>query len=130
MKDTYHENKAVQALAPAVVTDALAGPAVALAGFDSALFAINTGAIAGSGNFGVKLQESDTTTSGDFTDVAPADQLGTLPATLAASTVYRVGYIGSKRKKYVRLAVTKASGTSIALGAVAVLGHPAMSPVA
>lgn len=130
MKDTYHDNKAVQAIAPAVVNAAASGAAIALKGFDSALFVINTGAIAGSGDFAVKLQESDTTTDADFTDVAAVDQLGTLPATLAANTAYRVGYIGSKRKKYVRLAVTKAGGTSIVLGAVAILGYPNIAPVA
>jgi hypothetical protein len=130
MKDTYHDNKAVQALAPAVVTAAVNGAAIDLKGFDSALFVINTGATAGSGDFGVKLQESDTPTDGDFTDVAAADRLGTVPATLVASTVYRLGYIGSKRKRYVRLAVTKAGGTSIALGAAALLGHPNLAPVA
>lgn len=129
MKDTYHDNKAVQAIAPAVITAAASGIAIALAGFDSALFAINTGAIVGAGDFAVKLQESDTTTEGDFADVAATDRLGSLPATLAANTTYRMGYIGSKRKKYVRLVVTKAGGTSIALGAVAILGHPALSPV-
>lgn len=130
MKDTYHDNKAVQALAPAVVAAAGAGSAIDLNGFDSALFVVNTGAIAGSGDFGVKFQESDTTTDADFTDVAPADQLGTIPATLAANSAYRVGYIGSKRKRYVRVAVTKAGGTSIALAASAILGHPAIAPVA
>ncbi|PZU23790.1 MAG: hypothetical protein DI589_05845 [Shinella sp.] len=130
MKDTYHDNKAVQALAPAVVSAAATGTAIELKGFDSALIVINTGAIVGSGDFAVKLQESDTTTEGDFADVAAADQLGTLPATLATGTTYRLGYIGSKRKKYVRLAVTKAGGTSIALSAVAILGHPAIAPVA
>lgn len=130
MKDTYHDNKAVQALAPAVVSAAVAGSAVDLSGFDSALFVINTGAIVGAGDFGVKLQESDTAMEADFADVAPADQLGTLPATLGANSAYRVGYIGSKRKGYVRAVVTKTGGTSIALGVVAVLGHPAIAPVA
>lgn len=130
MKDTYHDNKAVQALAPAVKAASENGAAIALAGFDSALIIINTGAIVGAGDFGVKLQESDTTTSGDFTDVVAADQLGTVPATLAADSTYRVGYIGSMRKKFVRAVVTKAGGTSIALSAVAILGHPAISPVA
>lgn len=130
MKDTYHDNKAVQALAPAVVAAAVAGTAIDLAGFDSALFVINTGAIVGAGDFGAKLQESNTTVDGDFTDVAADDKLGTIPATLAANSAYRVGYIGSKRKRYVRVAVTKAGGTSIALAASAVLGHPAIAPVA
>ena len=130
MKDTYHDNKAVTVIAPAVKAAAENGAAIDLSGFDSALIVINTGAVAGSGDFGLKLQESDTTTSGDFTDVAAADQLGTIPATLAADSTYRVGYIGSKRKRYIRAVVTKAGGTSIALSASAVLGHPAIAPVA
>ncbi|QIX20216.1 hypothetical protein [Agrobacterium pusense] len=123
MKDLYHGLNAVQAIAPAVAAAAADGAAVDLIDHDAALFVINTGAIAGAGDFAVKLQESDASGSG-FTDVAAADQLGTLPATLAANTAYRVGYIGSKRKRFVRLSVTKAGGTSIALGAVAVLGVP------
>lgn len=130
MKDTYHDNKAVQALAPAVVSAAASSSAIDLAGFDSALFVINTGAVAGSGDFGLKLQESDMLMDGDFADVAAVDQLGALPATLAANSAYRLGYIGSKRKRYVRVVVTKVGGTSIALGVVAVLGHPAIAPVA
>lgn len=130
MKDTYNDNKAVQALAPAVVSAAASGSTVDLSGFDSALFAVNTGAIVGSGDFGVKLQESDTTAEADFADVAPVDHLGTVPTTLSANSVYRFGYIGSERKRYVRVVVTKAGGTSIALSVVAVLGHPALAPVA
>lgn len=123
MKDLYHGFNAVQAIAPAVAAAAADGAAVDLIDHDAALFVINTGAIVGAGDFGVKLQESDAPGSG-FTDVAAEDQLGTLPATLAANTAYRVGYIGSKRKRFARLSLTKAGGTSIAVGAVAVLGVP------
>lgn len=129
MKDTYHDNKAVLALAPAVAAAAVDGNAIDLKGFDSALIIINTGAIVGAGDFGAKLQESDDPATG-YTDVAAADQLGTLPVTLATSSTYRVGYIGSKLKRYIRVSVTKAGGTSIAIGASAVLGHPHLAPVA
>lgn len=129
MKDTYHDNKAVQAIAPAVVAASTNGTTVDLKGFDSALFVVNTGAIDAAGDFGVKLQESDTGTSG-WTDVAAEDLLGGAPATLEANAAYRIGYIGSKRKRYVRAVATKAGGTSIALGVVAILGHPALAPVA
>lgn len=129
MKDTYHDNKAVQAIAPAVVAANTNGTTVDLNGFDSALFVVNTGAIDAAGDFGVKLQESDTGTSG-WTDVAAEDLLGGAPATLAANAAYRIGYIGSKRKRFIRAVVTKAGGTSIALGVVAILGHPAIAPVA
>lgn len=128
MKDTYHDIKVVASLEPAVHSATLKGGAVDLQGFGSALMAVNTGAIASAGLYDIRIQESDTTTDGDFTDVAAADLLGALPAGLAASSVYRQGYIGSKR--YVRAVITKQSGTSIAAGAVFVLGHPALAPVA
>lgn len=128
MKDTFHDNKTVASLEPAVQAATLKGETVDTRGFGSALMVISTGAIVSAGLYDVKMQESDTTTDGDFTDVAAADRLGTLPAGLAASTVYRQGYIGKKR--YVRAVITKQSGTSIAAGAVFVLGHPALAPVA
>lgn len=129
MRDLYHNLGAAQALAPAVQAAAINGAAISLAGFNSALIVLNTGAIVGAGDFGAKLQESDEAGAG-YTDVAAADQLGAFPATLAAGAAYRVGYIGSKRKRFIRIVLTKAGGTSIAAGAVAVLGHPALGPVA
>lgn len=83
-------------------------------------------AIVGDGDFGVTIQESDTTTSGDFADAAAAVIDTDAPATLAASASYRLGYRGFKR--YVRLSLTKAGGTSIAAGAVAVI-EPLTRPV-
>lgn len=130
MKDTFHDNATVASLAPAVQSATLKGGAVDLQGFGSALMVINTGATAGSPapSFNMKMQESDTTTDGDFTDVVAADLLGDLPDSLSGASVYRQGYIGSKR--YVRAVITKVSGTSIAAGAVFVLGSPALAPVA
>lgn len=130
MKDTYHDSMAVPAVASGSKSGAVDGPAIDLKGFDSALIVVNTGTISGDGDFSFKLQESDTTDNGDFADVAPADVLGAAPATLAANSAYRLGYIGSKRKRYIRLALTKAGGTSIQLGAVAILGHAERAPVA
>jgi hypothetical protein len=128
MRDLYSNIGAVQALAPAVKTAAGDGAAIDLKGYNSVAFVVNTGAVAGDGDFGVKVQHSDTSTPGDFTD-APADQVDTnAPATLAANSAYRLGYRGHKR--YVRIALTKEGGTSVAAGAVAVLGNPADAPVA
>lgn len=128
MKDAISNFKVAQAIAPAVATTAASGSTIDVRGFNSLLFAINTGAIVSVGDFGVKVQHSDTTDNGDFTD-APASAIqGTVPATLVAASAYKLGYVGSKR--YVRLATTKAGGTSIAIGAVAVLGNPAVAPVA
>lgn len=127
MRDLASNLSAVATLAPLVHAATLKGSTVDLRGFDSAMLVVNTGAIAGSGLYVMSLQESDTTTDGDFTDVAAADTVGdALPASLAADTVYELGYIGSKR--YVRGVITKTSGTSIAASAVIVKGNAAQKP--
>lgn len=128
MKDAISNIGVVSTLVPAVVAATTKGTAVDLQGFNSATLIINTGAIDTAGLYGIKLQESDTTTDGDFTDVAAGNLLGTLPAGLAASSVYKQGYKGTKR--YLRAVITKQSGTSIAAGAVIMRGHPADAPVA
>lgn len=127
MRDIYSDLDAAQALTPAVQAAAVTGATIDLQGKAGLVFMVNTGAIAGSGDFGVTIQESATTTSGDFAD-APADVIASdAPATLAASSAYRLAYRGFKR--YVRLSLTKAGGTSIAAGAVAVI-LPETRPVA
>ena len=128
MKDSFSDLGIVASLAPAVVAATTKGSHADLQGFNSALLVINTGAIVGDGDYVVALQESDTTTDGDFTDVAAKDLLGTLPATLEANKAYKQGYVGNKR--YVRAVITKTGGTSIAAGAVIVLGDAARAPVA
>lgn len=129
MKDMHNNIKVVAAIAPAVKTDAENGAAIDLLGFGSAEIVVNTGALAGAGDFGFKLQHSHTTTSGDFVDVPAADLLGTAPAAaMTAASVYRVGYVGSRR--YIRVATIDNGGTSLAIGGVAILGDPAIAPVA
>lgn len=128
MKDGISGLGLVASLVPAVVTATTKGSHADLQGFNSATLIINTGAIAGDGLFSVTMQESDTTTDSDFTDVAADDLLGSLPAALVADTVYRQGYKGTKR--YIRAVITKTSGTSIAAGVIVVLGHPHDAPVA
>ncbi|EAQ34476.1 hypothetical protein NB311A_12062 [Nitrobacter sp. Nb-311A] len=128
MRDLASNIGVVASLVPAVQTATLKGSEVDLRGYDSAALVINTGAIAGAGLFDIKLQESDTTTDGDFSDVVAADLIGDLPAALEASSVYRQGYVGTKR--YIRAVITQQSGTSIAAGAVVVLGHATQRPIA
>lgn len=127
MRDLYSNFGPVPALAPAVQAAATTGAAIDTKGFGSVAFVVNTGAIVSDGDFGVKLQESDTTTSGDFADVAAEVVDSNAPATLAAASAYKLGYRGFKR--YVRVALTKTGGTSIAAGAVAVLGQAQSRPV-
>lgn len=128
MRDHVHNIATVTAVEPAVLTATTTSAALDLLGFDSATVIVNSGAIVSAGDFTAKLQESDTTTSGDFTDVAAAHLLGSLPASLAASSVAKIGYRGFKR--YLRVVITKNSGTSIAAGAVLIKGNAADKPVA
>jgi hypothetical protein len=127
MRDLYSNLGARLGLAAAVQSASVEGPAIDLQGFESAAFVISTGAIAGSGDFSAKLQESDTS-GGTYTDVAEDQVDSDAPETLAASSAYRLGYRGHKR--FVRLALVKAGGTSIAAGATAVLGGAHTRPVA
>jgi hypothetical protein len=128
MKDSFSGFSVVASLVPAVVAATTKGSHADLQGYSSALLVINTGAIVSDGDYGIALQESDTTTDGDFADVAAKDLLGTLPATLEASATYKQGYVGNKR--YVRAVITKTGGTSIAAGAVIVRGNAGIAPVA
>lgn len=127
-KDSYSNVAVAASLAPAVQAATLKGVTVDTAGFGTALMIVNTGAIAGDGDYSIAMQESDTTTDGDFADVAADDRIGAIPATLEANKVYRQAYIGGKR--YLRAVITKAGGTSVAASAVFVLGTPALAPVA
>lgn len=127
-KDIHHNSTALASLVPAVHAATLKGGYVDRQGFDSAELIVTTGAIVSAGDYVMSIEESDTTTDGDFDPVAAADLLGdALPATLAASTVYMLGYIGKKR--YIRAVITKTGGTSIAASAIFVLGRPRIAPV-
>lgn len=129
MRDLANNIDVDIAVVPAVLTATNTSAAIDLQGFNSAAVVINTGAIASAGLFTPKLQESDTTTTSDFADVAATDMVGVLPsAGLAASSVYKAGYIGNKR--YIRTVLTLVSGTSIVAGAVVIKGNAADKPVA
>ena len=125
MRDLVSNIGVVPAIAPGIQNAALDGAAIDLQGFNGVAFAINTNAVAGGGDFGVKLQESDDGAA--FTDADDFAVLGSAPDTLEAASSYKLGYRGFKR--FVRLSLTKAGGTSIGLGAVAILGHARERPV-
>lgn len=126
MRDFYHNIGAVLALAPAVQAASVDGVAIDTKGYNSVVFGLNTGAIASAGDFSAKVQHSDASGSG-YEDAPAGTFFSNAPATLIASTAYKLGYIGDKR--YARLVLTKAGGTSIAAGASAILGGSANKPV-
>jgi len=118
MRDLMHRIRTVTAIEPAVQSASVNGAALDLKGAIRGVFVVQTGAIVGAGAFGAKLQDSDDGTT--FADVAdPTLVDSNAPATLGASSTYKLGYRAYKR--YVRLVLTKASGTSLAAGAIAVL---------
>ncbi len=128
MRDLVNNLGVALVLSPAVQAATIKGTAIDLRGFDSVMFVINTGAIAAAGNFTVTVEESDTTTDGDFAAAAAANVIGsTLVNPLTADGSFKVGYNGFKR--YARVVATKNSGTSIAAGAVAIRGNATQRPV-
>ena len=125
MRDLSSNIGVVQVVAPAVLSATNTSDPIDLLGLNGAAIVINTGAVVSSGDFTPTVQHSDTTTPGDFADVAAADLVGTFPASLAANSVAKVSYVGTKR--YIRTVLTKNGGTSIA-GGVVMVSNPLDKP--
>ncbi|MFJ6386442.1 hypothetical protein ACIQJT_02415 [Streptomyces sp. NPDC091972] len=117
-----------QSLAPASRTAAANGSGVDLAGFDAATVVLDLGAIGGTTpSFTFEVQES--TDNSNFTAVAAADLDSGQPAAVTAGgAVVEIGYRGIKR--YLRVAITAASGTTPTLlcSATVVRGKPRKLP--
>ena len=129
MRDLKNNISVQQSLAPASQTAAANGSGVDLQGFNSACAVIDAGAIGGTTpSFTFELQESDDNAA--FTAVADTDLEGVEPVLTAGDSVTRIGYTGNKR--YLRVAITAASGTTPTLlcSAAFILGNPAGAPVA
>lgn len=126
MRDLYSNIRAVQALASASRSAAIQGETIDLLGVGRMAVLVNTGTITGDGDFSATLQESEDGSTG-WDDVAAAQMQSDVPATMEATSAYRLGYLGFKR--FVRLSLTKDGGTSIQVGAVAVLTDLAERPV-
>jgi len=136
MRDLFNNVDVIEALEAIVVNNDTEGKSTAidLKGYNSCVLAVTVGqsldTLSGTVYHTIKLQHSDTSTDGDFADVAAADILGFGNATMALiddpaedGVTVSAGYIGSKR--YVRVFVdttgTHTNGTPI--GAVAILGR-------
>ena len=136
LRDLHHNIDVRRVISPVSDADntALVGQIIDIQGFGSLEYLINTGSLGDAdATFTALLEESDASDMTGATAVADSDLLGT--ELLAGfqfdddNEVRKLGYIGSKR--YTRLTITPAGNASAALiGAVAVLGHPAIRPVA
>jgi hypothetical protein len=133
-QDLFNNIKVARMISPIspAATGTINSSVVDTAGFNSCTVVIASGA-QGAGVTGVTpvLQESATTTTGDFTDVADADLIGTeaaaaLAAAAGANKQAKLGYVGAKRYVRLRLAVT-GSATGV-YSAVAILGDPIKGP--
>lgn len=112
-RDLKNNISPAASLLPAARTAAADGAAVDLANYAAAVVVIDTGTISGTTpSFVFEVQESDTTTGGDFTAVADADLDGSEPTVTAANdeTVHRIGYRG--RKRYLRVILKTVGGTA------------------
>lgn len=105
-----------------------------MAGFDGAVVSVNVGALTGvdaSNYLTPVLQESDTTTGTDFTDVAASNIHGAfskIDSTSKDQVVQTVGYAGKKRYIRVNLDYTGTGITASLLDVVGVLGFPDKFP--
>ncbi|MFD6421713.1 hypothetical protein [Streptomyces sp. NPDC060198] len=120
-----------QSLAPAAQSAAIDGAAVDLANFHRASVLIDTGTATGTTpSFTFEVQESNTTTPGDFTAVPAADLDGAAPVITTANDVatYEIGYRG--RKRYLRVVIKTVSGTTPVLPCSALIlrGSPRVAP--
>lgn len=115
-------------LDPAVLAGNTNGSVVDTLGYDSVTIVAAVGAIAGAGNMTLKIQEGDQANLSDAADVAATDLTTAFATPLVTNTTQRIGYRGAKR--YIRLVGTLNSGTSVAVGAVAILAHAQTKPVA
>lgn len=139
MKDMFNNITVRPVIAPAdradIGTTPIAGAIIDQRGYDSLTYAIATGTLSdANATYSVLLEESNDSGMSGANEVADADLIGTEAAagfTFANDGVTRkLGYRGSKR--YTRLTITPAgadSGNS-PIAAIAILGNPALAPVA
>ena len=127
MRDLYNHVAWDESVRPAVHSADATGEQVDLRGADSATILITIGAIVGTADdASIIIQESDTTTGGDFAAVADGDLLGAEPTALEPNSFHKVGYIGSKR--YLRIILDVGTETSVAGSAGVLSGHLSRAP--
>lgn len=125
MRDIASDVSVASTIAPIVLNNDTegTGTAVDLQGYEAAYLVVDVGisgdTLSGALFHTIKLQESNTTTSGDFTDVAAADCIGTNGVVIDDPSedpaVVKIGYIGSKRyiRAFVDTTGTHTNGTPI-----------------
>lgn len=135
MIDLYHNIGVVHLLdAQDITTTDTDSDILDLSGFNSAVVAVNVGAIdvlGASDYIELALEESDTIADADFAAVDSEDILGgftKIDADTEDQTTQYVGYIGSKRYVRVAIDVTSATLAHCLVSVDGILAHPASAP--
>jgi len=133
-QELHSKMQVVFAIEPVIHTAHAVGAEIDTKGYESCEFVIVIGD-ALDGAFTAEIDQSPDDGSGSptgvWTAVPSAEILGVLPVMSISDTdkVFRVGTIGKERHQ--RLTLTEgAANTAGILGAVAILGHPVVAPVA
>ena len=127
MLDLSHHISVVTILPPAAQSATVTSANFDLIEFNAFSILLTTGKIVGAGDFTATLQHADTASSAKFIDVPAIEWIGTLPSSLAADAVVKLGYKGDKR--YLRVVLTKNSGTSIEAGIALIKGIAYSQPL-
>ena len=130
-QDLYNIAGVAESLAPAARTTSASGTAIDLQGKESALVVFHVGTWT-DGTHTFTVQESDTTTDGDFANAAAAALQGSAPTVTGADNdglIAKVGYVGTKRYVRARCAITGSPSTGLVASACVVTGHARHNPV-
>jgi hypothetical protein len=131
--DLFSNIKLVRAISPVSEsgTTAVVSQIIDMAGFKSCVFGILTGSLAdANATFTTLLEESDDSGLSGSNEVADDDMIGT--EALASfdygddNKTFKLGYKGSKR--YVRLTITPAGNSDVALVAAVAILAPEVLP--
>jgi hypothetical protein len=113
--------KAVPGINPAVHSTAQTGAAIDALGYEYALVVMHFGALTDTATLGIKLQDSPTTTSGDFVDIT-----GAVYAAVenADDNTIKVGLVRLHgKRRYVRAVSTVANSDNCTYAVQVILVH-------
>ena len=124
MKDLYSDVKVSKVIIPASpsATGTIAGTAIDMQGYDSVVFVISAG-LQTTAEIDVVPIVKDGTVTGTLASVTDANLIGTeaaasLDGTAGASSVSKIGYVGSKRYVTCDLSILNAASGTYAVTAV------------